>query len=445
MSIANPGLDSDCYRPVMAEGPPSAASRPGSLEVLRVCPGFRLLFGARVISLFGEWFSLLAVIALLREVAGSSAGAIAGLLILKLLPIFLAGPVAGVVADRFSRRWIMVISDVVRVGLVLLLLLTPVIPRPVAYVYVLITCQVVAAAFFEPARSAALPQLVPDRYLSSANALGAVAWSVMFALGAALGGVVTDLFGWRVALVVDAGTFLVSAALVLRISLPARERRREGRADWMTLTGLRDLIEGIGFIGRRPDVATVMFIKTGWGVAGAITLFLTLFGEREYAIRGRPDLGVAMLYVARALGTGIGPVLARRLAPLETPWAMRRLIVGSILWPCVWYLVFAVTDHWLVAAAAVVLAHFGGSVLWVYSTLLLQRSVPDGFLGRVMSTDLGLATLAISISLWVYGRLAEVPGADLRVLVRWMAVSLLVPAAIWWWAAGRYPVGGSTN
>jgi len=67
--------------------------------------------------------------------------------------------------------------------------------------------------------------------------------------------------------------------------------------------------------------------------------------------------------------------------------------------------------------------------------------VPDEFRGRVMSTDLGLATLAISASLWVYGWLAESPGADLRLLVRVLALSLLVPAALWWIAAGRWPVG----
>jgi hypothetical protein len=93
------------------------------------------------------------------------------------------------------------------------------------------------------------------------------------------------------------------------------------------------------------------------------------------------------------------------------------------------------------AAALVVLAHFGGSILWVYSTVMLQRMVPDEFRGRVMSTDLGLATLAISASLWVYGWLAESPGADLRLLVRVLALSLLVPAALWWIAAGRWSVG----
>ncbi len=424
-----------------ANSPPSGPARVGYIQVLRDCPGYRLLFSARVISLLGDWFSLIATLALLREVVGSSAMAISGMLILRLLPLFLAGPLAGVVADRFSRKWVMLISDVVRVLLVLGMIAAPLTPWPVALIYVLITLQVAAAAFFEPARTAALPQLVPGHYLSAANALGAVAWSVMFTLGAALGGVVTDQLGWKSALIIDATTYAISALLVWRIRLPRRARRRARAADWQTVTGVRDFREGLRFLARRPGVATVLTAKIGWGLAGAVTLFLTLFGERDYAFAGRPDLGVALLYVARAVGTGVGPVLARRLVPQETPRTMRALIAVALIWPGIWYFVFSTVHHWALAAAVVTLAHFGGSILWVYSTVLLQRMVPDEFRGRVMSADLGLATLAISVSLWVYGAFAETPGADLRRLVQVLSFTLVVPAAWWWFAAGRWPVG----
>ena len=421
--------------------PDSSRPRPGYLEVLRECPGYRRLFLARTISLGGDWFSIIGILALLRQELGSSPEAISGTLILRLLPIFLAGPLAGVVADRYSRKLIMIGSDVVRVVLVLGLVAAPLTPWPLAMTYLLITLQMAASAFFEPARSAALPQLVPDRYLATANALGAVAWSVMFALGAAIGGVVTDLLGWKLALLVDAATYVVSAWLVGGINLPRREIRGTRAADWQTITGIRDFCEGLRFMARRLDVATVLFVKIGWGLAGAVTLFLTLFGERHYAFGNRPDLGVALLYTARAVGTGIGPVLARRLLPDESPATMRRLIAVALLWPGVWYLVFSWVDHWAAASAVVVVAHLGGSILWVYSTVLLQRMVPDRFTGRVMSTDIGAATLFISLSLGLYGWLADAPGADLRFLVRLLAISLVVPAVVWWFAAGRWPVG----
>jgi hypothetical protein len=377
----------------------------------------------------------------LRTIVGSNPLALSGMLVLKLLPIFLAGPIAGVAADRFSRRGIMIGSDLIRAALALALIATPFLPRPIGTAYLLILLQVVASAFFEPARSAALPQLVPDRYLSAANALGAMSWSVVFALGAALGGLVTDLLGWRVALTIDALTYVVSALLVAKIRLRRRARTTSENVDWQTLSGLRDIKEGFRFIAGRPDIATVLGVKAGWGLAGAITLFLTLFGERDYAIDGRPDLGVSVLYVARAVGTGIGPWLARHLLPDESPRTMRRLIAIAFVWPALWYLVFSWVTSAPAAATTVVIAHFGGSVLWVYTTILLQRMTPNAYLGRVMAADIGLATLSISLSIGLYGALAAAPAGDLRQLVRWMSISLLIPTLAWLVASKRWPPG----
>lgn len=424
---------------------PKPARAAGYLRVLREAPGFRLMFTARAISLLGDWFSLVAVIALLREVLGSSPAALSGLLILRLLPIFLAGPLAGVVADRFSRKRIMIVSDVVRLLLTPALLAAPATPWPVAFVYVVVASQVVASAFFEPARAPALPHLVPARMLAAANALGAVVWSAAFTFGAALGGVVTDLAGWRTALSIDAASYLVSALLLARIVLPRRAVRASGRPDLWTLTGIRDFGAGLRYIAARPAVATVIALKPGWGVAGALTLFLTLYGERAHALGGRPDLGVALLLTARALGTAIGPVVGRRLVSDDDPRQVRRLVGAAYLWALVWYFVFSWTANPWLAAGCVVLAHFGGSVIWVYSTVLLQRTVADEFLGRTMSTDIGLATLSMSASTWLYGFLAARAGADLGSLLRWMVLTWAVPATIWWIAAGRFRPGSAES
>lgn len=414
---------------------------PTYLETLRAHPGFRYLFGARMVSLTGDWLSMLAVIALLREVTGTDAGALSGFFILKLLPIFLAGPLAGVFADRFSRRRIMLGSDLIRSLTILALLLAPYVSRPVVYIYALVLLQVVASAFFEPARSASLPQLVSKRHLATANALGALMWSTVFAFGAALGGVITDLAGWRFTLVLDAGTYLVSAALITRIQLPPRPPRPKVKETWKTISGWADLSEAIRFVVGRPDVATVLFLKLGWGLAGAGTLFLTMFGERVYLIQGRPDLSVAMLFTARAIGTGLGPWIARRLLRDESSSTMRRMLTLCFAWASLWYLAFSFVSTIWTAALCVTIAHLGGSIIWVYSTVLIQRMVPDGFLGRVASADLGFATLSISTSVGLFGWLIVTELGDLRMLVRLMALSLLIPTLIWYLSARRWPVG----
>jgi hypothetical protein len=120
---------------------------------------------------------------------------------------------------------------------------------------------------------------------------------------------------------------------------------------------------------------------------------------------------------------------------------MRKLLTVAFLFPMAGYLVFAWVTHPWLAAACVVVAHFGGSVLWVYSTLLLQRTVPNRLLGRISSTDLALATLTMSASNWIYGMLAEPAEANLRTLVRVMVASLAIPTIVWWVAAGRWKPG----
>ena len=360
----------------------SATARTGYLEVLREHAGFRHLFLARTASLLGDWFNLLGILALLREVTDPDPRIVGGVFIIKLLPAFVVGPAAGVVADRFDRKRILLVADVLRFFLVAALFAAPQLPeQATTLVFTLTFLQMATAAFAEPARQATLPNLVSPRALAAANALSAVAWSTVFTLGAALGGVVTDLFGWRFALALDATTYLVSASLIVRIVFPKRFKPRTSY-DLGTITGARDLAEGARYIAGHRRVAAVMLLKSGWGLAGAISLLLTLFGEGIYAVGGRPDLGISLLYVARALGTGIGPLLSRRITG-ELSSHMRPLIGLAFAWGALWYAVFAIVHHPALAFICVVVAHFGGSIVWVDSTVLLQRMVPDEFRGRV--------------------------------------------------------------
>lgn len=411
--------------------------RQGYLAALREFPNFRRLFFARTTSLLGDWFNLLGLLALLREVTGSDARLIGGVFIIKLLPAFLMGPAAGVVADRFDRKRILIATELLRFLFVVGLFLVPSFPhRAPLLVFGLTFCQMATAAFAEPARSATIPNLVSTKALAAANALNAVAWSLMFTLGAGLGGVVTDLLGWRFALGLDAGTYLVSAWLILGVRMPVREQREaSGKLDLAGISGARDLLEGGRYVASRPRLAALMLIKSGWGLAGSISLLLTLFGERIYPVGGRPDLGISLLYVARAVGTGIGPILSRRLTN-EVSAAMRRGFGLAFLWAALWYALFSLVAHPALAFFCVVIAHFAGSMIWVDSTVLLQRALPDEFRGRVFAAEMALVTLMVALSTWAYGELAAA-GIDLRWLMRGVALTLLVPAGAWTFAERR--------
>lgn len=414
---------------------PTTRSRPGFfpreyLEVLAEAPEFRRIFLARYASLFGDWFNLLAVLSLLRELGIDDARGIGAVIILKLLPAAIAGPIAGIVADRASRKAVMIVTDALRFGFVLSLFAAPALgPTWGAWlVYGATFLQITAQAFAEPARLAAIPNTVPPRLLGAANALGAVTWSLTFTVGAAIGGIVTSAFGWRLALALDAATYLASIAILIPLRLPATPSDDGSAA--RTRAGIGDLHEAVRFVrGHRP-VALAMAAKTLWGVGGAVTLLLTLYGERVFRIAGSPDAGIALLYMARGLGTALGPILARwHYGDADGP--MRRGIGAALLVAALGYAALSWAKFPALAALVVVVAHLGGSTLWVFSTLLLQRSVPDGLRGRVFAAELGFATLAISGSTWVYGMLLDGGALDLDEAARLLAGTLIAAAALW--------------
>ena len=402
----------------------------GYLGVLRDFPDFRRLYIARTISLLGDWFNLIALLALLRETNQNDPTLISSLYIVKLAPNFLGGLPAGVFADRYSRRLIMFTSDILRFFLTLCIFAALYFPaQGVLIVLGLSGLSVFVSAFFEPARTASIPNMVPRDDLATANALGAMTWSVMFTFGAGLGGVVTQFLGWRIALFLDAFTFLFSAWFIYRARIPQINNKTTRGNSFLELTGLRDLIEGARFVLPRPNIASLMLIKSGWGLgAGAVTFILTLYGQRIYQFGVGPDFGVSVMLVCRALGTGVGPLLARRLMGNDE-FRIRLGIFCGFCMGIIFYIAFSLTHNPWLACLFVFCAHLGGSVVWVFSTVLLQQVAPDEFRGRIFSAELGLAMLFISGSIFLYGQLAEILALEILPLL--IGACLIIPALFW--------------
>src|SRR5436309_10374519 len=170
------------------------------VALLRTNRNFRLLFIGQTISQLGDWFNAVAVYALLLDLTGS-ATAVAWMMIVQFLPVAIVGPLAGVVVDRVDRRRLMIITDLLRGTLVVVLL---VIRRPdqVWIAYVVMAVIVGAQGFFEPARTATIPNITSAEELMPANALSSATWSAMLAIGASIGGIVAAVAGRNVAFVV---------------------------------------------------------------------------------------------------------------------------------------------------------------------------------------------------------------------------------------------------
>lgn len=370
----------------------------------------------------------MAVFALLLDLTGS-ATAVAWMMIVQFLPVAIVGPMAGVVVDRVDRRRLMIVADVARGVLILGLLLVRR-PEDVWLAYVVMALTVSASAFFEPARTATIPNITSAAELMPANALSAAMWSSMLALGASVGGLVTWLAGRNVAFTVNAISFFVSAYFLMKmrgIPSPPPAPRLTGL---LALTGITDLVDGLRYVRSRSHVAALMFVKAGWGLAGGVLLLLTIFGQQVFPVGGSTAAGIGVLYGARGIGAALGPIALRWLLGHE-PRALRRTIGPSYFMIGLFYVALAWAPNLPLAAICVLLAHFAGSVLWVFSTVLLQMEVPDRFRGRVFSVELALVTLFSSISSYWTGYELDTAGWSPRTMAFALGAMFCVPGTLW--------------
>ncbi|HSV33880.1 MAG TPA: MFS transporter [Pyrinomonadaceae bacterium] len=407
----------------------------GYAELLRGNRSFRLLWLGQVVSQMGDWFDTIAVYTIALRLTGSGR-AVALIMVARFLPSVVMGPLSGVVADRFSRRSIMITADLLRAMVVLGFLLVRR-PEQMWLIYVLTVLQLAFSAFFEPAKTAAIPSIVSDRELLSANAIASVTWSVMLTLGAAIGGFVAGWFGTDAAFILDSLSFIASALLIASVTFPKRAARPKAKLTIGKALGVTETLEGARYVKHRPRVFAYLMVKPAWGMGGGILTLLAVFGEKIFPVAGKTATGIGVLFTARGIGTAVGPIVARRWAG-ETRKQMQVAIGIAFLIGGVFYISFGISRSFLLALLFLLVAHTGGSILWVFSTVLLQREVEDRFRGRVFAAELALLTLTMAASNYIVGELMDRFGYSPRIVTAGVGTFFLLPGLIWfatqkWW------------
>jgi predicted MFS family arabinose efflux permease len=416
--------------------------------VLRDNRSFRTLYAANAVSLLGDWFNVVALFSLLLELTGKGE-AVAYALLTRFVPAFFAGPAAGVLADRVSRRAILVASDLLRAGLVLCLLFVRR-PDQVWIAYAVVTAHSVVSAFFEPAQQAMLPNLVSEADYPLAATLENSLWAAALAVGSALGGAALALLGRDAAFVCDAASFLGSAALLARLppgfarrsdreAIEMVEEAREPGSPVANLLGARDLREGVRYVAAHRRVRALLAVKASFGLTlGGVLVLLAYFGEKVFA-HGN-GAGIAILWTARGIGSFAGPFAAFRISGTDDR-GLRRGIGGAFALLTICYVAFALSPAIGWAAGALAVANAGGSILWTSGSTLLQRLVPDAVRGRVAAAEMGGFMLALSASTLSTGLLLD-RGVPPRALMAACGLVALVPLAYWASAQRAFQVTG---
>ncbi len=417
------------------------------VRLVRSNGNFRRLWLAQIVSEIGDWFYTLSIYTLLLQLTGH-AGSVALALVLQVLPQTLVGPTAGVLNDRLKRKQVMIAADLVRFGIVLAMLSVRS-ASMVWLVYPLLLAETTMAAFFEPARSSVIPNIAASREVLVANTLSSATWSVNLLIGAAVGGIVAAFLGRDVVFVLNALSFLASAILIrgMRFAEPHAEASEPLRLS--DLVDFSPVLEGIRYIRGHRTLLPAVFAKAGELMVGPSWVIFTVMGAGEFAFHGRridaaggAMLGMSVLLGGRGIGAMVGPLIAARWAGHSN----RRLGVGILigyLAVAVGYCVLGFSRGIWMAAACAMLAHAGGSTVWVFSTTLLQFHAEDRFRGRVFAADLGLGSLSFAVTAYLCGRFLDA-GISARTVATGTGVLMLLPAALLTWALrGARTAGGA--
>jgi dTMP kinase len=372
--------------------------------VLRV-KAFRRLWYSTALSSLGDWLGLLATTAMATSLAhGYQAQnyALGGVLVVKLLPAIVLGPLAGAFVDRFDRRRTMVVSDLIR----FLLFVTIPVVHTIAWLLIasfLIEC---VSLFWMPAKDASVPNLVRRDQIESANQLSLITtYGLTPVLGAALFSVlslITNVFvrhdvDWfraepvNLALYFNAATFLVGALVVLFIT--EISGHREGNRPDEQPSLLHLLREGASFVKSSRLIGGLVIglvgaFVAGGAVIGAGKIFVASLGG------GNAAYGVLFGSVFVGLGSGMafGPRVARELS-------RRRLFGLSIVFAAICLMLTAVMPHVALAMVFVLGVGFGAGVAYLCGMTLMGTEVDDYLRGRVFALLQSMIRVVLVLSL----------------------------------------------
>ncbi len=405
------------------------------VRLVRTNANFRRLWVAQIISEIGDWMYTVAIYSQLLRLTGGAASSIGAAFTMQVLPQMIVSPLAGVLNDRMSRRSVMIGSDLARAVVVALMLLAQHLEW-IWLIFVLLFLETVFWATFEPGRSAVIPNITEGEETLAANSLSAITWSFNFAAGFSIGGLIAAAAGKDAVYVINSLSFLWSAWLLWRMKFHEPHLENQPPVRLRDLFDFSPVIEGVRYVKADSRLFATMLVKTGLGVMGANWVLVTMLGERKFPVsvplfgaESAGMLGMSLLMGCRGVGALVGPSIGTFLVGHDEA-RMRKAILLGFLMSSSGYVILGQMGALAGACLALIWAHAGGSIIWVFSTTLLQMATEDKFRGRVFSAEFAFMTVSMSISGTLCGLLID-RGYPLEHVVSGAGVVMFIPGLLW--------------
>ena len=368
---------------------------------------FSLLWIGQFISIIGDWVLFIALPFYTYSLTGSVL-ATGAMFIVSTLPRLILGSVAGVFVDRWDRKRLMIMADLLRVLLILMLLFVR--SRDGLWlIYVSAFLESTVSQFFNPAKTAIIPLLVGEKDLLAANSLNGLSDALTRLLGSALGGVLMGWLGFSSVVLLDAGSFLFSALMITLIVMPIRPALQPPVADTPAaegfLGGWRDWVAGLKLV-RANHLLFMLFIVLGVAFLGDSMITVLIVPLVKVLMGGGAQL-LGWLMMAQGVGGLLGGLLVGQFGrrfPARRITALGLVLTGIVI------LVIVGIPHsaWVLPLMAA--AGMAASAWLICSETLLQLGASNQFRGRIFGTLGTTSALASLVGMLLAGSLADLLG-----------------------------------
>ena len=392
---------------------PSAPAQSQSRSVLAI-PAFRKLWQAMAFSSFGDWLGLLASTALAQQLAGGDYAkanfAIAGVFIVRLLPAVILGPFAGVIADRFDRRKLMVTCDFLRFALYLSI---PIVGN-YFWLYTATILAEVVTLFWSPAKEASVPNLVPKTKLESANQVSLLASygtapiaALTFSILALFSGAINSILGNTtpasaadIALYINAISFAFCGYTVWRL----KEMPAGPGVNSKQLSFGRSLIDGFAFIKDSKVIRGLIFGMIGaFFAAGAVIGLARTFVDDLKAGEAAYGVLFGSVFLGLALGISFGPRVFAQ-------FTRRRLFGVSLTISGLLLVTLSLVLNLVLAIFITIILGIFSGITWVTGFTMIGMEVEDEVRGRTFAFVQSLVRVSLVLVLAVSPLIAAAIG-----------------------------------
>lgn len=370
-------------------------------DLLRHNRNYRYTWMGQVVSEIGDYFNNIAVFALVMEKTGSGL-LVSGVMLARAIPAVIAGPVAGVVLDRFDRKRIMIASDLIRCAVALAFILT--VDRHHTWLlYVLSALLMFASPFFTSGRQAILPAIASPKELHAANSVTQTTQWATLTAGTLLAGFSAAKLGYAWAFAINSFSFLFSAWAIWRLRLERGSFRAERKPSM--IRPWHEYKDGLRYMRGTPLILGIGLLSVGWAAGGgAAQILFTLFGEQVFH---RGPAGIGTIWGFAGVGLLIGGALGHLLGRNLDFRGYKRAVSLSYLIHGVTYIGFSEMGSYAGALAFMTLSRVGMAVSSVLNYSQLLRCTADEFRGRVFSTLESLRWSTMIVSMTVAGVASE--------------------------------------